>query len=61
MGCEGYGWVHGSFIKDTIGAGGGEAKATSNLNLFDDVIMDLVASIDLLSFECEYCKVHKVM
>jgi hypothetical protein len=60
MGCEGYGWVHGSFIKDTIGAGG-EAKTTSNLNLFDDVIIDLVASIDLLSFECEYCKVRKVM
>jgi hypothetical protein len=41
---------------------GGEAKATSNLNLFDDLIIDLVASIDLLPFECEYykvCKVHK--
>jgi hypothetical protein len=40
---------------------GEEAKTTSNLNLFDDVIIDLVASIDLLLFECEYCKVHKVM
>ncbi len=40
---------------------GEEAKTTSNLNLFDDAIIDLVASIDLLSFQCEYCKVHKAM